>query len=114
MAKKFVAQVPTAEQIKATEQYLETRRVDAAALVNAFNTKHRTSIVYLKLTGSDSRSFQLHLSIHDRFVNHRYYDEGTAVTYFSDAVYEEIQKLAGNKKVNWNNTASTGWLAYTE
>lgn len=88
-------------------------RVDEAkALVLAFNKKHKKSVVYLKLTDNDSGSFQLHLRFNDKFVDSKPYDDGNAYAYFSEAVYEEIQKLAGDKKISWNNTASIGWLPY--
>lgn len=115
---KVTIEKPTKEQIQKVEDALAHRRADTATLVYVFNDKHRNSLVYLKVC-SDGNSFQIHLGIYDRFVNNRYYDEGTAVAYFSDALYEEIQAVAdemfkGNRKVHWNNTASTGWLSINE
>jgi len=95
------------------QTYLQIRKNEVAALVREFNTKHKNSIVYLKAT-EDGGSFQLHLALYDRFVENKYYDDGTAIAYFSDAVYTEIQKLAGDREVHWNNTKSTGWLSFQE
>ena len=83
-------------------------------LVAEFNAKYPTSVVYLKLHDeSESRSlpaFQIHFRFQDRFVEHSIYDRGNAIIYPSEALYEEIQKLAGDQKVTWNNTQSIGWI----
>lgn len=94
------------------EIYFRERIAEAAELVLTFNTKNKKSIVYLKLTDSASGSFQAHLRINDKFVNPKYYDEGSAFVYLTDSFYEEIQKLAGDREVQWNNTGSIGWLTF--
>jgi len=93
-------------------KFLADRQADAAALVLAFNTENKDSVVYLKLTDSDSDSFQIHFRLNDPFVEHEIYDRGNAIIYPSKAVYAEIQRLAGTKRISWNNTASIGWLSY--
>jgi hypothetical protein len=96
------------------EQFLKNRILDGKRLVNAFNRKHKKSVVYLKLTDSDSGSFHIHFRFNDKFIDSRAYDEGTAYTYVTDALYEEIQALAGDKKLSWNNTGSVGWISYEQ
>lgn len=94
------------------ELFFKNRILESKKLVNAFNKKHKKSVVYLKLIANDSGSFQIHFRFNDKFIDSRVYDEGTAYTYVTDALYEEIQALAGNKIINWNNSGSIGWLAY--
>ena len=94
------------------EKYFEEKQTEAKRLVDTFNRKNKKSVVYLKLTDGDFGSFQIHFRFNDKFVNSEYYDDGSAFIYGTEALYEEIQKLAGNRKVQWNNTASIGWLPY--
>jgi len=113
--KRKVAEIEARERKakeEANKKYLQSRIAEAAELVLTFNTKHKDSLVYLKISDQVSGSFGIHFKLNDKFINPKYYEEGSAVIYPSDAVYEEIQKLAGDREVQWNNTGSTGWLSY--
>jgi len=108
----------TAYAIDRTEEKLQAaakeknRKEATQLLVDTFNKKHEASIVYLRVDNeSDYGTFQIHFKMRDNFVDGDIYDRGNAIIYTSDALYEEIQKLAGDIKVNWNNTRSIGWLS---
>jgi hypothetical protein len=90
----------------------ESDRAAASALiVKEFNELHPMSAVYLKLVDeSTSAAFAVHFRFNDPWVDSSIYDRGNAIIYPSEAVFEQIQKLAGDIEVNWNNTRSIGWL----
>lgn len=83
-------------------------------LVNKFNRKHMTSLVHLVLENSNGLpTFSIRFNIHDKFIDGKYYRDGSAYIYVTDSLYAEIEKLAGGK-INYNNFGSTGWLSLTE
>lgn len=101
------------EEKKAEELKSLDRMVATKALVEKFNDQWKDSgVVYLKLVDNDSDSFQVHFRLRYPFVDSESYDEGSAIIYPHDSLYAEIQKLAGDRKVQWNNTRTIGWLAF--
>jgi len=91
------------------ERLVETKRI-----IDTFNKENKKSVVVLRLINEDtlSAAFQIHFRFKDKFVDTSIYDRGNAVIYPSEEVYKEIKRIAGKQEVNWNNTASIGWLSF--
>lgn len=104
------------EEKAAAKEQKDTRRENTVALVEKFNAAYPNSTVYLRLTDSDSDSFQVHFRFADQFVDSSIYDRGNAIIYASKELYETVQAIAytivPNKKMEWNNTRSIGYFGY--
>lgn len=100
---------------KHLKEYVRERAKKTRRLVKAFNEKHSLSLVRLVLSEElGFATFVIRLRLNDPFIDCKQYEEGSAYIYVTDALYAEIQKLAGDVPLSWNNTGSIGWLSLEE
>jgi hypothetical protein len=103
---------------KTYEIEMKKRVEKTRELVNKFNKRYEGGTVYLSLNNEKEdalyATFTIKFRFSDPFVDHEIYHSGSAYTYPSEALYLVLDVLAGDDKIDWNNTRSTGWLTYPE
>lgn len=100
---------------KTLDEAMKARAERTSDLVTQFNKRYKGGTVYLKLNNDKQdfyATFTIKFHFDDPFVDKYAYRDGGAYIYPSDALYMVLDVLAGNDKIAWNNTHTTGWLSF--